>query len=97
MSFLILSRKKEVRFVYGCCLVGCNNLFSEQILPHNTFCQILMSTTTELLEVGADVNECIRSYAGQFNESQIRQAVEKLASEGLIYSTINEDNYKYAM
>jgi len=56
-----------------------------------------MSTTTELLEVGADVNECIRSYAGQFNESQIRQAVEKLASEGLIYSTINEDNYKYAM
>mmetsp|Transcript_37929 Transcript_37929/g.56773 ORF Transcript_37929/g.56773 Transcript_37929/m.56773 type:complete len:291 (-) Transcript_37929:95-967(-) len=51
----------------------------------------------ELLEVGADVNECIRSYAGQFSESQIRQAVEKLASEGLIYSTINEDNYKYAM
>mmetsp|Transcript_3991 Transcript_3991/g.5400 ORF Transcript_3991/g.5400 Transcript_3991/m.5400 type:complete len:87 (+) Transcript_3991:1-261(+) len=51
----------------------------------------------ELVEVGADVKECIRTYAGKFNETQIRQAIEGLAAEGLIYSTVNEDNYKYAM
>jgi hypothetical protein len=34
---------------------------------------------------------------GKFNEGQIRNAIEDLASEGHIYSTINEDNYKFAM
>jgi len=50
----------------------------------------------EHLEVGASVADCITSLSGQYTEQQVRQAIDNLASEGLIYSTINEDNYKYA-
>eukprot|EP00521_Asterionellopsis_glacialis_P010523 CAMPEP_0195293376 /NCGR_PEP_ID=MMETSP0707-20130614/12294_1 /TAXON_ID=33640 /ORGANISM="Asterionellopsis glacialis, Strain CCMP134" /LENGTH=301 /DNA_ID=CAMNT_0040354071 /DNA_START=45 /DNA_END=950 /DNA_ORIENTATION=- len=55
-----------------------------------------IQTEGEHLEVGASVADCIKSLSGQYTESQVRQAIDNLASEGLIYSTINEDNYKYA-
>jgi len=50
----------------------------------------------EHADVGASVAACIQSFAGQYTEPQVRQAIDRLASEGLIYSTINEENYKYA-
>lgn len=52
----------------------------------------------ERIEVGANVQSCIDSLTkgGRYNESQIRQAIDHLASEGHIYSTINEENYKFA-
>jgi len=53
----------------------------------------------EHVEVGANISQCIQKLTimGKFNEGQIRNAIEDLASEGHIYSTINEDNYKFAM
>jgi hypothetical protein len=54
----------------------------------------------ERLEVGANVQKCIQlltSSNGRFTESGIRKAIDDLAAEGHIYSTINEDNYKFAM
>lgn len=51
----------------------------------------------ESLEVGAPVGKLVQMLSGSFGESQVRAAIEDLASEGHIYSTINEDNYKFAM
>ena len=48
------------------------------------------------LEVGAPVYKLVQMLAGSYGEAQVREAVEYLATEGHIYSTINEDNYKYA-
>ena len=39
--------------------------------------------------------ECVKS-VGNGNEMEIRQAIESLESEGMIYSTVNQDNYKCA-
>mmetsp|Transcript_9039 Transcript_9039/g.15098 ORF Transcript_9039/g.15098 Transcript_9039/m.15098 type:complete len:281 (+) Transcript_9039:176-1018(+) len=51
----------------------------------------------EALEVGAPVGKLVQMLSGSYGESQVRAAIEDLASEGHIYSTINEDNYKFAM
>jgi replication factor A2 len=48
-------------------------------------------------EAGANVPACIRMLSGKHTEGQVRQVIEELSSEGHIYSTINEDNYKSAM
>jgi replication factor A2 len=51
----------------------------------------------EKLEVGAPVIKLVHLLAGTYREHDVRAAIEDLASEGHIYSTINEDNYKFAM
>jgi replication factor A2 len=51
----------------------------------------------EKLEVGAAVPKLVQMLTGKFTESQVRASIEDLASEGHIYSTINEDQYKFAM
>mmetsp|Transcript_53762 Transcript_53762/g.79899 ORF Transcript_53762/g.79899 Transcript_53762/m.79899 type:complete len:298 (-) Transcript_53762:99-992(-) len=52
----------------------------------------------EGVEVGADINDCISSLSREgFPERDVRQSFEALASEGQIYSTIDETKYKYAM
>lgn len=48
-------------------------------------------------EVGADLNECIKTLAGKFSEAEVRKSIDHLSSEGHIYSTINETKFKYAM
>jgi len=51
------------------------------------------------MEVGANVQECVQTLTagGRHSESAVRQVIDDLASEGHIYSTINEENYKFAM
>jgi len=48
------------------------------------------------LDVGVDVEKIIKALAGQYNEGQIRNAIDTIAGEGHIYSTINENWYKHA-
>jgi replication factor A2 len=55
-----------------------------------------IQTTGNDLEVGASVSECIRQLAGKHPEPAVRKMIDDLAAEGHIYSTINEDNYKFA-
>jgi len=46
---------------------------------------------------GAYIQDCIRQLAtGGTSEGSVRKMIEDLASEGHIYSTINEDYYQYA-
>jgi replication factor A2 len=48
-------------------------------------------------ETGANVPLCVQRFEGKFSEHEIRNVVEDLAAEGHIYSTIDENNYKFAM
>jgi replication factor A2 len=50
----------------------------------------------ESAEYGADIKGLFAQLP-QYPEAQIRQVVENLGSEGQIYSTVDEDHYKYAM
>ena len=47
--------------------------------------------------MGADILLCAQVFAGKYTQAQIQQSVDSLASEGHIYSTINETKYKCAM
>lgn len=51
---------------------------------------------SELAEMGANINACIQSLP-QHSESDIRAAIDHFQAEGMIYSTVNEDNFKSAM
>lgn len=51
---------------------------------------------SEINEMGANIDACIRSLP-QHNESEIRAAIDYFQAEGMIYSTVNEDNFKSAM
>lgn len=55
-----------------------------------------IKTEGEASEMGADIKG-VFAQLQQYPEAQIRQVVEDLGSEGQIYSTIDEDHYKYAM
>lgn len=48
-------------------------------------------------ETGANVPLCIQQLEGKHSEYEIRKMIEDLAAEGHIYSTIDENNYKFAM
>jgi replication factor A2 len=48
-------------------------------------------------DAGANVPLCIQQLQGKYNENEIRDVIEGLAAEGHIYSTIDENNYKFAM
>jgi replication factor A2 len=48
-------------------------------------------------EAGANVPLCVQQLDGKYNEREIRSMIEDLAAEGHIYSTIDENNYKFAM
>lgn len=50
----------------------------------------------EYLEEGANVTECVTRLAGKYSEGEIRSAIEDLASEGHVYSTVDESHYKCA-
>jgi len=56
-------------------------------------------TEGDAREEGVDVQECIRrlTSSGNHTEGAIRNVVSDLAAEGVIYSTFNEDMYKFAM
>ena len=51
--------------------------------------------STEASEYGANVEECVKRL-GHGSEAEVRQAIGNLESEGVIYSTVNQDNYKCA-
>ena len=51
----------------------------------------------EKTEEGANVQYCVQHFRGQFHETEIRKAIDDLAAEGHIYSTIDEHFYKFAM
>lgn len=48
-------------------------------------------------ENGVDIRQCIRMLAPKYGEASIRQVIDDLSAEGLVYSTIDEDHYKLAM
>jgi replication factor A2 len=54
-------------------------------------------TEGEQSPVGAPIFRLVQQLAGMHREDEIRAAVDYLATEGHIYSTINEENYKFAM
>jgi Replication protein A C terminal len=60
---------------------------------------VLMYIRTEgdYSETGANVPFCVQKLQGQHTEHEIRTVIEDLAAEGHIYSTIDENNYKFAM
>lgn len=51
----------------------------------------------EKQDIGANVQNCVRVLSGEYPEKEILKAIEDLAAEGHIYSTYNEDHYKFAM
>ena len=44
---------------------------------------------------GVNIEQCFGSFPGE-SEASVRKAIEELAEEGHIYSTINETHFKYA-
>jgi replication factor A2 len=48
-------------------------------------------------DTGASVPLCIQMLQGRYSEYDIRKVIEDLAAEGHIYSTIDENHYKFAM
>lgn len=50
-------------------------------------------------DYGASVQRCIQLLTanGKVTESQIRKTLDDLSAEGHIYSTVNDDHYKFAM
>lgn len=48
---------------------------------------------------GAEIGNCVRilTSKGRFTEAQVRESIESLATEGHIYSTVDEDHYQFAM
>jgi replication factor A2 len=51
----------------------------------------------DVSEAGANLQACIRMLSNQHSEGAIRKIIDDLAAEGHIYSTIDENNYKFAM
>lgn len=51
----------------------------------------------EQTEMGASVGDCARHLNGKYSEAAIRQMMTDLCIEGHIYSTVDEDHYKFAM
>jgi hypothetical protein len=53
----------------------------------------------DISQYGADVKRCAQllTSGGKYTEAQVRQAVDSLATEGHIYSTVDEDHYQFAM
>ena len=58
---------------------------------------LFVKSDGEESEVGANVQTCIGRLQGQYAEADVRRAIDELAAEGHIYSTIDENNYKFAM
>lgn len=54
-----------------------------------------IKTNGEHSDTGANVVACVKSL-GFGTESEIRSSIDSLEAEGMIYSTINQDNYKCA-
>ena len=54
---------------------------------------------TDTTQYGAQVSRLIELLTtnGKYTEAQIRQAIDGLATEGHIYSTVDEDHYNFAM
>jgi replication factor A2 len=50
----------------------------------------------ESSECGVNVMDVVQNYGGQYSEEQVRRCMEDLAAEGHIYSTIDEEHFKYA-
>jgi len=50
----------------------------------------------ESSDEGANIHKCFKLLSNH-SENEVRMAIEDLAAEGHIYSTINEDHYKFAM
>lgn len=48
-------------------------------------------------DTGANVPSCVQMLQGSSSEYDIRKVIEDLAAEGHIYSTIDENHYKFAM
>ena len=45
-------------------------------------------------ESGPRIDQIISKMAGNFNERQVREAVEFLSNEGHVYSTLDEDHFR---
>jgi replication factor A2 len=49
---------------------------------------------SERSEVGTTIYSCVSSLAGKYSESQIREAINELSMEGVLYSTVDEESFK---
>jgi len=49
----------------------------------------------ESMDVGVSIQSCM-SYLPQHSEAEMRSAIDHLAAEGMIYSTVNDDTFKSA-
>jgi len=60
---------------------------------------IPLAINTDQTQYGAEVSRCVDLLTsnGRFTEGQIRQTIEALATEGHIYSTVDEGHYNFAM
>ncbi|CAB9510957.1 Replication protein A 32 kDa subunit [Seminavis robusta] len=47
-------------------------------------------------DIGADVKACIRHFS-QYQETEVRAIIENFQSEGMVYTTVDEDHVKSAM
>jgi replication factor A2 len=48
-------------------------------------------------ESGASIIDCVNRMSGMYSESEVRQVVGVLCAEGHVYSTIDDDHFKFAM
>jgi len=56
-----------------------------------------VKTDGEKTDEGASVQDCINRFQSSFSEAEIRKAFDDIAGEGHIYSTVDENYYKFAM
>ena len=74
---------------------SCNRRYIARLL-NNVLSSTALADTTQF---GAEVTRCAKMLTsnGRYTEAQVRQAIDSLASEGHIYSTVDENHYQFAM
>jgi replication factor A2 len=57
----------------------------------------LIRDESNRVEIGASIFDCIKRFSGRFSEMEVRQTVHNLCAEGHLYSTVDDDHFKFAM
>ena len=78
------------------CYLAVNDFVARMIVPHCVILILIFLRTTSVgNDSGVHINNIIASVQG-YSEGEVRSAINVLSNEGLIYSTIDEDNFQYA-